>query len=65
MDELRGVEPNPDEKELMTTLRDLLQEIDYDPGCGESLAAGLAQTFSWFLKDVSTEEVSPISETNN
>ncbi|KAK6199108.1 hypothetical protein LQW54_010090 [Pestalotiopsis sp. IQ-011] len=59
MDELRGIELNPDEKQLMTTLRDLLQEVDYDPGSGESLAAALARTFAWFLKDVWVWSITP------
>jgi len=47
-----GGEPEPEEAQLMSLIKDALEEADYDFSESNSLAAGLARAWSSFLQDV-------------
>ncbi|CAK7210085.1 hypothetical protein SBRCBS47491_000651 [Sporothrix bragantina] len=53
MDRLNGIESTPAENELLENIKEVLEEAEYDPGKTQSLAAGVARTWSWMLQDVS------------
>lgn len=52
---LSDVQPSPRERELLTRIKEVLQEAEYDLSESVSLAAGVARTWGWFLQDVSRE----------
>lgn len=49
---LRNLEISLAECELLTEVREILSETDIDIDHTQSLAAGLARTWAWFLQDV-------------
>ncbi|OIW25715.1 hypothetical protein CONLIGDRAFT_621593 [Coniochaeta ligniaria NRRL 30616] len=50
---LNGVQPSPDERDLVTLIQELLQEAEYERAPDSvSIAAGVATTWGWFLQDV-------------
>lgn len=53
IDAINGIEPTRAETELLTAMKEVLEEADYDPEENRSFAAGLARTWSLFLQDVS------------
>ena len=53
MDALRNVKLSASEDELLATVRDIINETDIDIDDTRSLAAGMARTWAWFLRDVS------------
>lgn len=55
MDRLNGIEQSPAECEFLDTIKDVLEEAEYDPGKSRSLAAGVARTWSFLLQDVSVD----------
>jgi len=54
-----GGEPEPEEAQLMSLIKDVLEEADYDFSESNSLAAGLARAWSSFLQDVWVWGISP------
>ncbi|CAI0644588.1 unnamed protein product [Colletotrichum noveboracense] len=52
IDAINGIEPTRAETELLTAMKEVLEEADYDPEENRSFAAGLARTWSLFLQDV-------------
>ncbi|KAL1909825.1 hypothetical protein Sste5344_004332 [Sporothrix stenoceras] len=52
MDQLNGIEPSLAENELLENIKEVLEEAEYDPGKSQSLAAGVARTWSWLLQDL-------------
>ncbi|KAF0319369.1 hypothetical protein GQ607_013337 [Colletotrichum asianum] len=52
IDAINGIEPTKAENELLTAMKGVLEEADYDPEENRSFAAGLARTWSLFLQDV-------------
>lgn len=54
VDCLNDTEPTLAERELLESIREVLEEAEYDTGKSKSLAAGVARTWSWQLRDVST-----------
>lgn len=52
-DEINGKEPKPEEQELLTYMKDLFEEADYDSNESRSFAAGMARIWALFLQDVS------------
>ncbi|KAB5563484.1 hypothetical protein GE09DRAFT_1275707, partial [Coniochaeta sp. 2T2.1] len=59
MDRLNDIEPSQAEVEFLATIRDVLEEAEYDPGKSRSLAAGVARTWSWLLQDVWVWSITP------
>jgi hypothetical protein len=53
IDAINDKEPHPEEQELLTSMKNLLEEADYDPEESKSFAAGMARTWALFLHDVS------------
>ncbi|KAJ1324710.1 hypothetical protein MN608_09413 [Microdochium nivale] len=51
--------PDPEETELVSLIKDLLDEADYDFSESRSLASGLARTWSSFLQDVWVWGITP------
>lgn len=56
MDRLNDIEPSEAECEFLATIREVLEEAEYDPGKNRSLAAGVARTWSFLLQDVSAND---------
>ncbi|KAK1634822.1 hypothetical protein BDP81DRAFT_432054 [Colletotrichum phormii] len=54
-----GVQPSQSELELLTLIRETLDEAECDIGEGHALAAGIARTWGWFLKDVWVWGITP------
>ncbi|KAK6064365.1 hypothetical protein SCUP515_11832 [Seiridium cupressi] len=54
IDALHNIGPSADEQALLMQIRDLLTEADYDMEDRNSLAAGIARTWAWFLQDAAT-----------
>lgn len=52
MDVLRNLEISSTECALLTEVREILIETDIDIDHTQSLAAGLARTWAYFLRDV-------------
>ena len=59
MDALRNVQITSTECDLLTEVRNILSETDIDLEHTQSLAAGMARTWSWLLRDVSFSFLSP------
>lgn len=56
MDRLNDIEPSQAECEFLATIREVLEEAEYDPENSKSLAAGVARTWSFLLQDVSADD---------
>lgn len=54
-DRMAGMQPSQSELELLTLIRETLDEAECDIGEGTTLAAGIARTWGWFLQDVGDE----------
>lgn len=52
MDVLDQKEPTSEEREFCEKVKDVLREAESDVEDGSSLAAAVAKTWSWFLRDV-------------
>ncbi|KAJ2901613.1 hypothetical protein MKZ38_001633 [Zalerion maritima] len=59
IDSLNDVQPSPRESELLSRIREVLEEAECDLGQDISLAAGVARTWGWFLQDVWIWGVTP------
>jgi hypothetical protein len=59
IDAINDKEPHPEEQELLTSMKKLLEEADYDPEESKSFAAGMARTWALFLHDVWVWGVTP------
>ncbi|KAM0806737.1 putative C2H2-type domain-containing protein [Seiridium cardinale] len=59
MDELNSGILSSAEKDLLLTVRHILEEADLDLEASRSLAAGMAKTWCWFLKDVWVWGIAP------
>ncbi|VUC37789.1 unnamed protein product [Clonostachys rosea] len=59
IDALNGVPPDAEESRLLTSVREVLEEADYEALNDTSLAAGLAKTWSAFLNDVWVWGITP------
>lgn len=53
MSSLDGIQPTSAENALLASLREVLEEADYELGEAGSLAAGVVRVSGSFLKDVS------------
>ncbi|KAF4910983.1 Cytochrome P450 monooxygenase yanC [Colletotrichum fructicola] len=52
IDAINGIEPTRAETDLLTAMKEVLEEADYDTEENRSFSAGLARTWSLFLQDV-------------
>ncbi|TDZ40548.1 Lipase 5 [Colletotrichum trifolii] len=57
VDAVNGIEPSPQERDLLADMKDVLEEADYDPDDSTSFAASLARMWSLFLQDVRAHDV--------
>lgn len=53
VDNLNGIPPSFEERELLVHIKDVLEEAEYDLSESVSLAAAVARTWGTFLQDVS------------
>ncbi|CAK7236639.1 hypothetical protein SBRCBS47491_009706 [Sporothrix bragantina] len=60
MDVLDHKEPTLEEREFCEKVKDVLREADHDVEDNSSLAAAVAKTWSWFLRDVWIWGITPV-----